>query len=307
MSLRSLVLLASVLCTPALLEAQDWKGTGRMEGRVLGPDGTPVVGAKVTLDLPERGGGGPTAVTDKKGKWAVGGIVGGAWNIDVVAEGMATRKFKVTLASEATRMQPLEIKLEKAAPSGPPPEVLAAISKGDEAYKAGRWAEARTEYERLLALRPDLGRTIHEQLARVYSQEGNTAKALEHLQHVLDAEPGNLDVKLLMAQEALKGGQLERGMALLAGVDEAAIKDPDVYFNISVLFLNQQKPLDAITYLGKAVTLDPGYVDGYYQRGLAYLQLQKLPEAKADFKKVIELAPGTPNAENAKKALEQLE
>jgi tetratricopeptide (TPR) repeat protein len=308
MSLRPATTVAVLLtlCAATLAGAQDWKGTGRMEGRVLGPDGTPIVGAKLGFDLPERGGGGPKAVSDKKGKWAVGGITSGAWNLDVEAEGFTTRKVQVTLATEATRLQPLDIKLDKAAPAGPPPDVLAAISKGDEAYKAGRWAEARTEYEKLLALRPDLSRTIHEQLARVYSQEGNTAKVLEHLQFVLDAEPGNTAVKLLMAQEALKGGQLERGMALLAGVDEASIKDPDVYFNVAVLLLNQQKPEDAITYLTKSVKLDPAYVDGYFQRGLAYLGQGKMAEAKADFNKVIELAPAGPQADTARKALLQI-
>ena len=292
--------------TAAFAGAQDWKGMGRMEGRVLGPDGAPVVGATVTLDLPERGGGGPKTKTDKKGKWAAGGIVGGAWNLDVEAAGFVTKKLQVKLAGELVRLPPVEITLEKAGPSGPPPDVLAAISKGDEAYKAGRWDDARAEYEKLLALRPDLARTIHEQLARVYSQQGNTAKVMEHLQHVLDAEPGNSSVKLLMAQEALKGGELERGMTLLAGVDEAQIKDPDVFFNVAVLLLNKQKTEDAIKYLTKSVTLDPAYVDGYFQRGLAYLGQQKLPEAKADLQKVVELAPTSPNAETAKKALAQL-
>jgi len=52
--------------------------------------------------------------------------------------------------------------------------------------------------------------------------------------------------------------------------------------------------------------VDPAYVDGYFQRGLAYLGLQKTAEAKADFKKVIELAPTGAQAETAKKALEQI-
>jgi tetratricopeptide (TPR) repeat protein len=307
MSRRSLVLLTSIaLCAPALVTAQDWKGTGRFEGRVSAPDGTPIVGAKVVLDLPERGGGGPTAVSDKKGKWAVGGITSGIWNVDIAAEGYVTRKIKVTLSAEGARIPPVELTLDKAAPAGPPPEVLAAISKGDAAYKAGRWAEARTEYERLLALRPDLARTIHEQLARVYSQEGNSAKALEHLQHVLDAEPGNTGIKLVMAQEALKAGELDRGLALLADLDPAAIKEPDVYFNIAVLLLNKSKTEEAVTWLTKSVTLDPKYVDGYYQRGLAYIGLQKMAEAKADLQKVIELAPTSPEAETARKALAQL-
>jgi regulator of sirC expression with transglutaminase-like and TPR domain len=62
----------------------------------------------------------------------------------------------------------------------------------------------------------------------------------------------------------------------------------------------------AVDYLTRAVTLDPKYVDGYMQRALAYLGMQKLAEAKADFKKVVELAPGTPEAETAQKALASL-
>jgi regulator of sirC expression with transglutaminase-like and TPR domain len=75
---------------------------------------------------------------------------------------------------------------------------------------------------------------------------------------------------------------------------------------VAALLLNAQKPEEAIRYLNKAVTVDPAYVDGYFQRGLAYLGLQKTAEAKADFQKVIELAPTGAHAETAKKALQQL-
>ena len=84
--------LATILLLAAPLAAQDWKGMGRLEGKVLDPDGKPIEGATVKLDLPERGGGGPTAKTDKKGKWAVGGIVGGRWNADIEAAGFVLKK-----------------------------------------------------------------------------------------------------------------------------------------------------------------------------------------------------------------------
>jgi tetratricopeptide (TPR) repeat protein len=295
------------LCTLWALPAgaQDWKGVGRVEGRVLDPDGKPVADATVKLDLPSRGGG-TTLKTDKKGKWALGGIAAGKWNIDVEAPGFAVKRVSAVLASESDRIPPVEIKLERAAPQGPPPEVLEAIRKGDEAYKAGRYAEARAEYEKLLAMRPDLSKTLHEQIARCYSQEGDYTKELEHLQVLLDADPSDQNLRLLMAQEALKGGLLDRGRGLLKSVDDAAIKDPNVYFNIAALLLNQQKPEEAIGYLGRAIAIDPGYVDGYFQRGLSYIGLGKIPEARADLQKVIALAPGTPQAETAKKALAQL-
>jgi tetratricopeptide (TPR) repeat protein len=297
------------LLAVAPLAAQDWKGVGRMEGRVLDPDGKPLPDAVVKLELPARGGG-TTIKTDKKGRWALGGIAAGQWNIDVEAAGFEPKRISVNLPSQETRLPPVEMKLEKAVPKGPPPEVVAAIKAGDEHFKAGRYAEARAEYEKLLAnsklLNPEGLTIIHKQIAFCYSREKNYEKEMEHLQIILDADPENVDIKTLMASEAIEAGMLDKGLEILKTMDEATIKNPDVFYNIGVSFRNRNRPDDALAYFTKAVTLDPTYADGYFQRGLTYFGLQKTAEAKADFKKVIELAPDGPQADTAKKALEQL-
>ena len=69
----------------------------------------------------------------------------------------------------------------------------------------------------------------------------------------------------------------------------------------------QSKPEAAVAYLSRSVAADPSFVDGYFQRGLAYLQLGRTSEAKADLRKVIELAPDSPQAQTARKGLEQLQ
>jgi len=306
MSSRGLFVLLPVCAALALpATAQDWKGLGRMEGRVLDADGKPIPDVTVKLDLPARGGG--TALkTDKKGKWAIGGIAAGSWNIDLEAPGYTPKKISVSLPAESTRIPPVEVKLDRAAPQGPPPEVLEAVKKGDEFYKAGQYAEARAEYEKLLVLKPDLAQNLHMLIARCYSQEENFAKELEHLQKILDADPGNAAIKNLMAQEALKGGLVDKATELLKTLDESSVKDPNVFFNIAVLFLNKQKNEEAVSYLTKAITLDPTYVDAYFQRGLVYMGLQKYAESKADLKKLLELTPTGPQADTAKKALASL-
>lgn len=298
-----LVAVVALAAGPA--RAQDWKGRGRLEGRVLGSDGTPLAGATVKLDNPLRGGG-PTIKTDKKGKWAFLGLVAGSWNIDVEAPGHATQKATIDLPSESARMNPIEIRLEKAGPPPTPPEVLEAVTKADEAYKAGRFAEAQAEYEKLLALRPDLATTIHQQMGFSLIQLKRYPEALEHLQKVLDAEPANAQLRAIMAQAALEGGMTDRGLELLKGVDDAAVKDPDVFFNIGVNLINASRPDDAIVYFGKAVALDPAYADGYFRRGLAYLQLGRNPEARADLSKFVELQPTGAQADLARKALDQI-
>jgi len=306
MSSRGLFVLLPVCAALALpATAQDWKGLGRMEGRVLDADGKPIPDVTVKLDLPARGGG-TTLKTDKKGKWAIGGIAAGSWNIDLEAPGYTPKKISVSLPAESTRIPPVEVKLDRAAPQGPPPEVLEAVKKGDEFYKAGQYAEARAEYEKLLVLKPDLAQNLHMLIARCYSQEENFAKELEHLQKILDADPGNAAIKNLMAQEALKGGLVDKATELLKTLDESSVKDPNVFFNIAVLFLNKQKNEEAVSYLTKAITLDPTYVDAYFQRGLVYMGLQKYAESKADLKKLLELTPTGPQADTAKKALASL-
>lgn len=294
---------ALALASPAL--AQDWKGTGRFEGRVTDAEGKPIPDAVVKLDNPERGGG-PTLKTDKKGRWVAGGVVGGTWNADIEAPGYVPRKISIPLPGESARLAPIEVKLEKAAPKGPPPEVVAALHKGEDAYKAGRFAEARAEYEKLLALRPDLATTIHQQIGFAYVQEKEYAKGLEHLQKVLDAEPGNVMVRGIMAQAALEGGMLDRGMELVKGIDQSDLKNADLFFNIGVNFVNANKPEEAITYFTKAVAIDPAYADAYFRRGLAYMTVGKMAEAKADFAKLLELQPSGPQADLALKAIEQI-
>lgn len=304
MSFRSALALG-VLTLAAPAFSQDWTGSGRLEGKVLDPDGKPMAEVVVKLDNPGRGGG-PTLKTNKKGQWAYLGLAAGNWNIDFEAAGYATKKVSVVLPSEVARIPPMEVRLDKAAPTGPPPEVMEAIAKGDAAYKEGRWAEARAEYEKLVALRPDLATTLSLQIARCYKQEGNIAKQLDYLQKVLDADPGNAAIRTLMAMEAMEAGMLERGMALLEGLDQTTINNPDVFFNIGVGFVNQSKPEMAIGYFSKAIAVDPTYVDGHFQRGMTFLGMQKLAEAKADFLKVVELAPEGPQATAARKVLEQL-
>jgi DnaJ family protein C protein 3 len=73
-----------------------------------------------------------------------------------------------------------------------------------------------------------------------------------------------------------------------------------------VALINANRPEDAIAYLSKSVALDPAYADGYFRRGLAYLQLGKTAEAKADLQKFVELSPTGPEADLARKALTQL-
>ena len=102
----------------------------------------------------------------------------------------------------------------------PDPAAQGALSAAEAAYKEGRYADARAEYAKLLALRPDLAPRIHQQIGFAWIQEKQHAKAVEELKQVLAAEPDNHRVRAIAAQAALEGGMLEEGRSLLDGAPD---------------------------------------------------------------------------------------
>jgi tetratricopeptide (TPR) repeat protein len=300
---RVAAILLTSLAAASLALAQDWRGNGRIQGTVTDEaSGEPLAGVTIKADCPERGGG-TTITSDKNGRWVLPGVVACTWNLDFAAEGYETLKIGVRLPGESVRIAPVKVTLKKA---GPPPELKEAAEEAEAAYKAGNYEEARKEYEKVLAMRPDLATTVEQQIGFSYIQEKQYAKALEYLDKVLAADPSNTQIRAIAAQAALEGGMMDRARELLAGLDESKITNPDVFFNMGVNFLNAGQTDLAIEYFGKAIKVDPSYADAYYRRALGYLGQGKSAEAKSDFEKVVELQPDSEMGKMSKKALEQI-
>jgi Flp pilus assembly protein TadD len=181
----------------------------------------------------------------------------------------------------------------------------------DEARDAVKRAVA--DFEKALPMVPTdkpEAKQIHDQLTQVmaqaYYRAGDLPKAIAMLESVTAADPTNTTAAALLANLYLQNGQLDAGKALLEKLPADTIKDSTVYVNVGILFLNKKTPADAVTYFTKAITMEPKMGDAYYYRGLAYAQLKKTPEARADFQQVITLAPDSPEAKDAKTMLAAL-
>jgi tetratricopeptide (TPR) repeat protein len=304
--LSTLVVFASL---PA--GAQDWVGKGRLEGRVSDPDGKPIPKATVKLRLPDRPNEGPDLKTDAGGRWSKFGLRGGEWKITIEAPGFLPGDVVITV-SEVQRSNPIDYKMaplpkaSEQAPSGLPPEVLEAVKAGNEALEQKRWSDARAAFEKVLPMAPDNVGLLMA-LARSYSGEGKTGNAVEMLKKVTDKDASNWGAWMLMANMLLEKGMLEEGRAALEHVPQQAVTDPNVFINVGVLFMNQKKNDEAEGYFTKAVEVAPAQYDPYYYRGLARIALGKHAEAKADLRKVVEMAPVDANeVKEAKQLLEAL-
>jgi tetratricopeptide (TPR) repeat protein len=308
--------------------------------------GKPVEGATVTVSLPSGNTAPIVSKTDAKGHWSALGLTTGQWNIDIVADGYQTTRGSASVSElqSSPPMQTAivpEVKQDEAASQAVAPtplvskEAADAITEGqnflkihagdtstdaagaahqvtaDEARDAAKRAVA--DFEKALPLVPaDKPETkqIHDQLmqvmAQAYFRAGDLPKAIAMLETITTADPSNTAQAALLANLYLQNGQLDAGKALLEKLPPDTIKDPTIYINVGILFLNKKSPADAVTYFTKAVTMDPKTGDTYYYRGLAYAQLKKTAEARADFEQVLALAPSSPEAKDAKTMLAAL-
>ena len=304
---------AALFAGAAVLPAQDWKGKARVDGKVVNEKGEPVAKAQLVFKL--KGKDGPATETDAKGHFAYYGFASGDWDVDISAPGYITFKTVVHL-SELTRIPPMEIKLA-AMPVAPPPgpaagvpkdtraEIIPMIERGNALLERKDYAGARGEYEKALAEVPD-NPIILRAVARTWYGEKNLDKAIAALKKAVEKDPADNDTILLLANLQLEKGNVEEGKALLDKVPPESVKDPGVYLNAGIGFLNKKDPTGAWEQFDKAVKLKPEDPDGYFYRGLAALQLKKKAEAKADLEKYLQLDPGGGQAGDARDLLKSI-
>jgi Tfp pilus assembly protein PilF len=301
----------------AVAAGQGWhQGKGRLEGTVSGPKGEPIAGATVAMRLE---GQGPDLKTDKKGHWAVLGINGGSWDLDVSAPGYQSRKITVSV-SEITRIPPMGIQLEAeekqtAAPQQEVPitvggkaiskEAAQALEMGNEASKAKNYAEAEANYLKALAELPD-NISLLTNLALVYYFDDKPNEALKYARQTVEKDPANHSAWLMISELELQKGNLDAGQQALSKVPEERITSPAPYLNLGILYYNKKKPAEAEEYFSKAIAKKPDFAEAFYYRGLARYQLKRLPEAKADLQKSLELDPSGKDAETAKELLKAM-
>jgi tetratricopeptide (TPR) repeat protein len=302
----AVAILAVLLSAPGAV-AQEWRGMGRVGGKVVDEDGKPVAGVVVKATLPRAGNRGPEGKSNARGEWALGGIAGGEWALDFSREGYETRSITVQVM-ETTRLPPMEIRLaRKAAPAvDPNTEIRDKLTEAAGLMNAKEFAKARAIYEALSAKYPEV-KQIRPLVARSYYGEGNRRAAIEQLRLALAQDAGNVELTLLLGNTLMEEGHADEARKILDSIDESKITDPTVLVNAGIALLNDRKTEEALPWFDKAVTRFPADPVGYYYRGITLLSLGKTPEAKADLEKYVSIAPAdAPELAIAKKILETL-
>lgn len=289
-ALLSVGILITFCVLPVL--AQAW---ARASGSVSTDKGIPIEGARVILVFSQDGAK-IELTTNAKGEWKLVNLRSGRWTIGIMVDGYQPQNINVTL-SALKEHPPIDIVL-KPIPKHP-------LSKANDLYQAKKYAEALKEYQKVLTENQDMHQA-YERIGLCHFRLGDLDNAIKAFKMMLEKEPQARNVLLNLSAILLEKGNLEEGMKYFKQLDEKTINDHSLFYNIGVLFFAREKMDQAIEYFKKSTARNPEYVDAYYQMALAYLNQGNMEEAKKNFQKIIELAPESDKAAQAKEIIKSL-
>ena len=308
------LLLGIVLLAPCAF-AQDWRGEGRLQGRVVDEQKKPLAGVKVRAALASVVGT-LDAVTDNRGDWTIDGVAPGTWQLTFEKDGYLPAEANSDVEEDG-RSTSVRTTLKKM--FDPNAFIQDEGKKAEALMKQKKYGDARAVYEAIAAKVPEVKASMEQNIARTYYLEGKIDRTIEHMKASLALDPTNTQSKLLLASVLVESGAIDEGAQLLSSVDESAIADAQVYLSFGAALIGKQRSADALKYLDKAVARFPQSPQAYYYRASALIDLvnaekdpknpariERIGRIKSDLQKFLELAPTAPEAEQVKKLLEQI-
>jgi Flp pilus assembly protein TadD len=322
---RKIAVLAAVLLLVGLpLRAQSWAGHGRLQGIVTDSQGKPIQGAKITLLQGEgdQAKGPKPIYTDKAGKWAVLGLAGGQWRILIDKEGYVPSEGRSPVIEGGVGVpQPIRVQLreltkeqvqaaqqaaeKKAGPSGT--EIKGWIEEGNRLLQEQKYADARAQYEKALAQLDKANQApVLRGVAVTYYAEKKLPQAIDALKQAEALAPDDPQVLQLLVNWLVEAGHEDEAKTYMAKLPQGTTVDANTVLNLGIKAYNEKKLDEAARDFDRVVSEHPELPDAYYYRGLVYLAQNKVKEAKADFQKLLELAPNHPKAAEVKEYLKSL-
>jgi tetratricopeptide (TPR) repeat protein len=308
MQMKKLMLaLMLMLVVPGFALAQEWRGQGRIAGKITDEAGTPIEGVSIKAILPSSENRGPGAQkSNAKGDWSIGGIAGGMWSLDFEKDGYETVNKTVQI-SEVNRLPAMPIVMKKMVVAVDPNEVIKdRLVEAAALMTKKEFAAARGIYEALAQQYPQV-KQFKPLIARAQFAEGKKAEAITTLKAAVAEDPANIEIQVLLGTLLIETGQMAEGQQVLSAIDASKVSDPIVLVNIGISLINDKKQAEAITWFDKAIAVFPNDPSAYYFRGISHLGLGRNAEAKADLQKFISIAPANaPELDAAKKILDTI-
>jgi len=177
------------------------------------------------------------------------------------------------------------------------------FNEGAEAYNNGDLAGAKSKFEQVVVLDPELVQA-HVALATLYLRDHQYPAAEKEAGEVLQREPNNVKALQIRYDASRLSGDMETAKAAL---DKLVQVDPEWaatgLFQHGVELYNNDKAAEAITVLKEVLKVRPDHARAHYILGLALFNTGDMAGAKEHLQRFLELTPDDPDAAVAKEML----
>lgn len=146
----------------------------------------------------------------------------------------------------------------------------------------------------------------HNFLGLIYMSQTDYPKAVVSLKEAVKLNPFFTDAHNALGNAYRGTKEYDKALAeFQIALKDKTYKTPEkVHLNLGHLYLDQGAMSSAVQEYERAIAINPKYALGYLALGTAYQKMGRQNDAVAQFKKVVELAPDTPEAQRARQQID---
>jgi cytochrome c-type biogenesis protein CcmH/NrfG len=131
----------------------------------------------------------------------------------------------------------------------------------------------------------------------------------EHYGHLLErvkANPGGFAENVDLGNFLFDSQRFEEAILYYNNAIEANANAADVIVDAGVCYFNLNQVNKAKIYFGKALEIDGQHVNALYNMGIVSARLGDMPEMQKFWTKLVEVAPGSQQAQSAQQMLDEM-
>ena len=159
----------------------------------------------------------------------------------------------------------------------------ARIARGGAAERDGRLADARREYAAALQGTLSGRYALHVGIARLAQVEGDSDAAIDAFEHAVRLSPNDPGLRRELAAGLAGAGRFDDAFAELVAALLVAPGDAEVLAAVGQLFVDSDRPGEAIAPLRRALAVNAGRYQTHYALAVALSRAGKAEEAAHEF------------------------
>jgi len=291
-------------------------GSANISGRVVMPDGTPAVGAKVLLNSSDVN---TFTFTDSDGNYGFSGVAGGNYTITAKVEGLpdATESYSIDADTGAgqTISVPLFIRNPgqkkgdfAAGPlfTGVPKPAVDLFRSGMEKLQANDTKDAISLFDQAIAGYANFAAAYYER-GSAYLREKDLDKALESFVKAIAIKSDYLEAKYSVGYIQYLKNNFEVSAAIFDDVLKVKqMPEAHLYLGISLAKLHNMDAALPHFKAALAAKDDESMALAHRYLGGIYMQKKQNAEAAAELEKYLKLVPKTPDADKLRSTIADL-